>query len=200
MFAGKTTELLRRVSLLDPREVAIFKHAVDDRYAPDAVVSHAGKALPAMPVCNGTEIVSRLPPRVRLVAIDEGHFFEDDLLGAVRAVRTRGVDVLLAALDRDSWGRPFPLVESLCVAADEVIALHAACAQCGHQADRTQRLTPIRGDRLVGGPESYEARCVCCWHPPRELPPENPAVGAAHGELEAPSPRCGSSQRTDAAS
>ena len=180
MFAGKTTELIRRASRLDPGKVAIFKHAIDDRYAPDAVVSHAGKALRAVPVQNGAELVTvAARTEARLAAIDEGHFFDATVIMAVDALRSRGVDVLLATLDRDSWGRPFPVVDRLRAVADEVIVLYATCARCGGQADRTQRLTPIQGECLVGGPESYEPRCARCWHAPRESPPGEPAAPTA---------------------
>ncbi len=114
--------------------------------------------------------VSLIQP-LTTIAIDEGHFFDEPLVGVVRDLRDRGVSCIITALDRDSWANPFPLIDQLSELADENILLHATCAQCGKEANRTQRLTPITDNNMVGGPESYEPRCRTCWQPPLEPPP-----------------------------
>ncbi len=51
--------------------------------------------------------------------------------------------------------------------------LHAICVKCGNPASRNQRLiegVPARWDSptiMVGGQESYEARCRACHTVPR---------------------------------
>ena len=60
MFSGKTTELLRRVDTFDRAKVAAFKHAVDVRYSPNEIVSHAGRAYPAPAITSAGEILARL--------------------------------------------------------------------------------------------------------------------------------------------
>jgi thymidine kinase len=56
--------------------------------------------------------------------------------------------------------------------AEEVTKLNAICVVCGNPASRTQRLIdgrPARWDDpvvLVGGLESYEARCRACHEVP----------------------------------
>ncbi len=56
--------------------------------------------------------------------------------------------------------------------AERVDKLHAICVTCGASASRTQRLIdgrPARYDDpviLVGGSESYEARCRNCHEVP----------------------------------
>jgi thymidine kinase len=58
--------------------------------------------------------------------------------------------------------------------AEEVSKLRAICVVCGAQASRTQRLIdglPAAYDDpliLVGGSESYEARCRQCHEVPRK--------------------------------
>ena len=42
MFSGKTTELLRKLERIPQRSALVFKHVIDNRYDPDAVVSHGG--------------------------------------------------------------------------------------------------------------------------------------------------------------
>jgi len=171
MFAGKTTTLFRRLGDHPPQVVLAFKHAIDRRYRPEAIVSHGGKSFPAVVIGSAEEIFARLGPQVRVVAVDEGHFFDEALIEVTNAIAARGLDVFVTTLDRDSWGRPFPVAERLRAAANHPVRLTAVCARCGAVGDRTQRLTPIVGGDLVGGPESYEPRCRLCWSPPPETPP-----------------------------
>lgn len=189
MFSGKTTELLRRVAATPVGSVRVFKQAMDDRYRRDAVVAHTGEMADAEVVCGAEEIaaavfavraVAENPPQSplakgggkRLVAIDEAHFFEIELCVVIETLRASGVDVVVTALDRGSWGQRFPVVDRLLELADERVPMFAVCARCGGRAEWTQRLTPIVEGRLVGGPEAYEPRCAKCWHKPPEAAPK----------------------------
>jgi thymidine kinase len=171
MFSGKTTELLRRIDRGDPNTTRVFKHVVDTRYSSDAVVSHAGESCPSVAVATADVLLGHVDDRASLVAVDEAHFFDPALVETVQLLRDRGVDVVLASLDRDSWGRPFAGVQRLAQIADGLERRTTSCARCGAEADRTQRLTPIVDGCLVGGSESYEPRCDKCWHAPPEPPP-----------------------------
>ncbi len=171
MFSGKTTNLLGLLN--DRTSEAVFAciHVMDDRYREDSIVSHGGKAYPAVAVRSAAEMLQHIGEGVGFVAIDEAHFFDASLMESVTSLVDRGVDVAIAALDRDSWGQPFPLIERLCTIANSSHVLLACCARCGEPADRTQRLTPIVDGCMVGGAESYEPRCQRCWHAPPESPP-----------------------------
>lgn len=171
MFSGKTTELLRRLELLPHARTLCFKHEIDRRYAVDAIVSHGGLAAPATMIHSANELLTCCNDRIDLVALDEAHFFTDSLVDAVRELTSRGTNVMVTSLDRDSWGRPFRVADALLGAADERIIKAATCARCGSRADLTQRLTPILNGNMVGGSESYEPRCRKCWSPPPEPPP-----------------------------
>lgn len=171
MFSGKTTNLLAMLNEREGDGVFACKHVMDDRYAIDSIVSHGGIAYPAACVRSADELMRLIGDDVRFVAIDEAHFFDASLIEVVALLVDRGADVSLAALDRDSWGRPFGLIEQLSMAADASQVLQATCAQCDRPADRTQRLTPIVDGCMVGGVESYEPRCQQCWHAPPESPP-----------------------------
>lgn len=170
MFAGKTTELLRRLVDQAAEGRVAVKHAIDVRYQREAIVTHSGKRLEADVVDSAAAILGILGLRTKLVGIDEAHFFGPEIREVLTVCRSRGIDVVLTALDRDCWGRPFETIDRLRESADEVIILRARCAQCGSTADRTQRLTPIVGGNLVGGAESFEPRCQGCWHAPPETP------------------------------
>lgn len=171
MFSGKTTELIRRIDAAHPAEVRAFKHHTDDRYCATRIVSHAGKSVSAIDVRGAGEMLRYVLPRTTLAVIDEGHFFDARLLDAVQAMTRRGVEVVIAALQPDSWGRPFPLVEKLIALADAAVEKRAHCARCHGEATRTQRLTPVVDGKMVVDPSNYEPRCVKCWTPPPCLEP-----------------------------
>ena len=170
MFSGKTTELLRRLEAYPRGAAFAFKHVIDTRYSASAIVSHGGKALPAIVVAKASEIERHITDDTEMVAIDEAHFFDEGLADVVACLAERGVDVVLTSLQPDSWGRPFPLAERLLAIADEPTVTTATCARCGRIADRTQRLTPIIDGQMVVEPDNYEPRCRNCWRPPPEPP------------------------------
>ena len=172
MFSGKTTLLFHRLEQYLPSSILAFKHVIDQRYSADQIVSHGGKGWAATAIASPAEIPGLITDSVKIVALDEAHFFDGGLDEIVADLKRRGIDVMLTSLDRDSWGRPFAVVEQLRRIADEPITLRAVCAKCGAKADRTQRLTPIINGQMVGGPESYEPRCQECWMPPPEEPPD----------------------------
>ena len=174
MFSGKTRELLRRLRCHRLDRGMAFKHVIDFRYRKDAVVTHDGDHIPAVPVTDGREIIEKVRDGLEIVAIDEAHFFErgaGGLVDAVESLAKRGIHVVLTGLDLDSWGRPFVVMERLAEMVDEPIVMHASCARCGGLANRTQRTTPIINGQIIGGPESFEPRCETCWSPPPEPPP-----------------------------
>ena len=190
MFSGKTTELLRQLTSLRSGAGVAFKHLIDDRYRCDALVSHAGKAYSAFAVSSPRRMLEHLHPAVELMAIDDAHFFDTDLTPIVEQSARSGIDVIVACLDLDSWGRPFPLCRDLCLLADQSVTTYAVCARCGSVGDHTQRLTPIVDGRLVGGPESYEPRCRRCWRPPPEARPgESPVQSMAEASESIRLPR-----------
>lgn len=175
MFSGKTTELLRRLATSPRSSVLAFKHVIDRRYQADAIVSHDGERWSATPIRSAAAIPAHVGPKTETVAVDEGHFFDVILVDVARDLVAQGTDVIITALDRDSWGRPFTVADRLMARADEPVLRSTVCARCGSTADRTQRLTPIIDGDMVGGPESYEARCRSCWVRPPEPPPEEQA-------------------------
>lgn len=166
MFSGKTTELIRRVKGYPAEGVLAIKHAVDTRFGRDAIISHAGKSLSATPVRCAHDILNLVNEQTRVVAVDEGHFFDSELVDVVAELNERTVNVVMTSLEPDSWGRPFPINESLRQRASVCVLKTANCARCGDVADRTQRLTPIVAGNMVVDPSQYEPRCRSCWRAP----------------------------------
>ncbi|WP_324716270.1 thymidine kinase [Carboxydochorda subterranea] len=172
MFAGKSSELLRRIrrALHARRPVLLFKPWVDTRS--HGISSHDGLLMEAHIVRSASEIayLAGQAPNT-LVAIDEGQFFDDGIAGVVVDLVERGHEVAVAGLDLDYQGQPFGPMPVLLALADEVVKLSAICVRCGADATRTQRLVDGQpagpGERvLIGGAESYEPRCLRCWVSP----------------------------------
>jgi thymidine kinase len=177
MFSGKSEELIRRVrrAIIARRRVQVFKSHLDARYAGlYSVSSHDGTELEATPVDSAAEIFRMVRPGVQLVAIDEAQFLDPDIVTVATVLASRGVRVILAGADTDFRGEPFGSMGDLMAVAEMVDKLQAICVVCGDPACRNQRLLdgkPARYDSptiMVGGRESYEARCRHCHKVPRK--------------------------------
>ena len=98
----------------------------------------------------------------------EVQFFDMGLVKVIDKLAKNGVRVIVAGLDSDFRGEPFPVMAELLARAEDVTKLHAICQVCGNLASRTQRL--INGKPanyndpiiLIGAKEQYEARCRHC--------------------------------------
>jgi thymidine kinase len=176
MFAGKSEELIRRVrrGIIARRRVQVFKSHLDARYTGlYSVSSHDGTELDASPVDSAAEIFRLVRPESQLVAIDEAQFLDPDIVPVATMLARRGVRVILAGTDTDFRGEPFGAMGDLMAIAELVDKLQAICVVCGDPACRNQRLIngkPARYDSptiMVGGRESYEARCRHCHQVPR---------------------------------
>jgi thymidine kinase len=179
MFCGKTEELIRRVrrAKIARQKVQVFKPAIDIRYGVEQVTSHDGLGVEAIPVESSRALLSGLQPDTNVVAIDEVQFFDPDIVPICQGLAERGVRVIAAGLDMDFRGEPFGPMPLLMAEAEQVEKLQAICVVCGAPASRTQRLIdgqPASYDDpviLVGGSESYEARCRLHHQVPRRPQP-----------------------------
>ena len=178
MFSGKTEELIRRVkrALYARQVVQAFKPRIDDRYDASRIVSHGEAAstgmrgIDAVAVATSDSLLSRVDDATQLVAVDEAQFFDRGIVEVANALADSGRRVVLAGLDQDFRGRPFPPMPDLMAIAEEVTKVRAVCSVCGADASRSQRLQPGAGTVLVGGADKYEARCRACFRP-RDVPP-----------------------------
>jgi thymidine kinase len=171
MFSGKSEELIRRVrrAVIARKRVQVFKSHLDARYAGIyAVSSHDGRTVEAYPVDSSAQIAHQIDPTAQVIAIDEAQFLDDGIVRVVTTLAERGRRVIVAGADTDFRGEPFGAMPSLMAVAEVVDKLHAICVLCGGPASRNQRLIegrPARWDSptiMVGGRESYEARCRAC--------------------------------------
>jgi thymidine kinase len=175
MFSGKTEELIRRVkrAVLARQRVQAFKPRIDNRYDKTRIVSHGSVAIDAVAVEGSASLMGRVEPETQVVAVDEAQFFDRGIVEVANQLADAGTRVILAGLDQDYLGRPFPPMPDLMAIAEDVVKVHAVCTVCGATACRSQRLLRETTTVLVGGPDAYEARCRSChrvrdvWATPR---------------------------------
>ncbi len=178
MFSGKTEELIRRVkrALYARQVVQAFKPRIDNRYDTTRIVSHGAIAIDAVAVADSGSVLSRVDDATQVVAIDEAQFFDRGIVETANELADQGRRVIIAGLDQDYLGRPFPPMPDLMAIAEEVMKVRAVCNVCGGTASRSQRLLKEGATVLVGGADTYEARCRAC-HSDRDVAPVPTSTG-----------------------
>ncbi|MCD6478790.1 MAG: thymidine kinase [Candidatus Diapherotrites archaeon] len=184
MFSGKSEELIRRVrrAMIAGQKVQVFTPALDFRGGQNCIYSHDDRRIEAIPINKSTELLKHLEADTEIIGIDEIQFLDDGIIDIVLELADRGKRVILAGLNLDFRGEPFPFrnskrtVAELIALSDSVDKLHAICTYkikgpdgtehiCGKNAYFTQRLidgkpAPYNSPIIVvGSEELYEARC-----------------------------------------
>ena len=172
MFSGKSEELIRRLrrARIARLKVQVFKPDIDDRYSKEHIVSHSEMRHESRPVRTAAEVRALVEPETEVVGIDEGQFFDNDLIDVVNELAGRGVRVIIAGLDQDYTGRPFEPMPQLLAVAEYITKTHAICVRCGQAANYSQRIVPVEGQVVVGASDAYEARCRRCFVPHADAP------------------------------
>jgi len=167
MFSGKSEELIRRLrrAAIARKRVQVFKPLVDNRYSPDEIVTHAEVRMKSQAVNSPDEIVQKLDSRTQVVGVDEANLFGPDLVDVANKLADAGKQVIIAGLDTDYMGRPFPPMPDLLAVAESITKTLAICMRCGNPAKHTQRLIESEDLIVVGAAGAYEARCRRCFEP-----------------------------------
>jgi|TARA_R110002074_G_scaffold166722_10_gene327520 thymidine kinase len=170
MFAGKTSELLKRLLFLvhSDEKILVLKPIVDDRYnEPDQLVTHNKLKHEAVSVKDFERVKDHYTIKrynYHTIFIDEVQFFnKGETLWFVEEGLRDGVNFVIAGLDQDSRGIPFDTTARLLGLADSVTKIRAVCNICGQKATKTQRLVKTPNRIEVGGAEIYEPRCHLHW-------------------------------------
>jgi thymidine kinase len=118
-------------------------------------------------VINEPQDILLQAKQMDVVAIDELHFFDPIILHVIEQLVIENKQVIVAGLDLDYRGNPFPAIAELLAKAEKVIKLTAICTKCGLEATRTQYLGNKEGlfqqsqayPILLGDKDNYQARC-----------------------------------------
>jgi len=172
MSCGKTEELLRRIkrAIIANKKVKVFSPTIDTRVLSDCIQSRNGSCRQAIKVSKAIEILDHIEDSDEIVAIDELQFFDKEIVNVVNKLVKLGKKVIGTGLELDFKEEPFGSMPELLCFADKVDKLTAICMKCGSEYGiRTQRLIdgkPAAPDSpliMIGGDETYEARCRNCY-------------------------------------
>ncbi|MBX3280919.1 MAG: thymidine kinase [Acidobacteria bacterium] len=172
MFSGKSEELIRRLNRarIARQKVLVFKPQIDARYSKQEIASHSGQKHDSIPVSTTAEMLSHISEDTQVVGIDEGQFFDEEIIDAVNKLASSGKRVIIAGLDQDFMGKPFEPMPQLLSIAEFITKTHAICVKCGSTANYSQRTVESEARVEVGAADKYEARCRRCFIPHSDAP------------------------------
>lgn len=165
MFAGKSTELMRRVKreLFAMRRCCVIKYAKDTRYSCDKVATHDNQQITSTVQVSQLSELGERWKNYDVIAIDEGQFFPDIVTFSQTAADS-GIKVIISALDGDFQRKPFGKVAELMPLCDNIIKVTAVCMKCQRrEAPFTKRIVRSNEQELIGGADMYAAVCRQCY-------------------------------------
>lgn len=211
MFSGKSTELMRQLYRYKKTgsKIAVVKHTCDTRYEENIdenhndnprddhsndnthtieqrfLYTHEKQYLPVQFVTDSLNHIIDSLWSYDVIAIDEGHFF-DDILEADRLTGSHSHipvetnthmpgkekkmrHVIVSGLNGDYRQQPFWNLCRLLPCADNIMYLQAICEQCHNDASfsyhkENNKFDDTSSQICVGGGNTYEARCRPCLH------------------------------------
>ena len=172
MFSGKSEELIRRLrrAKIARQKVQVFKPDIDSRFSDDHIVSHSEMRHESSRIRTAADIMANVERGTEVVGIDEGQFFDQELVNVANELARRGVRVIIAGLDQDYTGQPFEPMPQLLAIAEYITKTHAICMKCGQPANYSQRTFESEERVAVGASDKYEARCRRCFVPHADAP------------------------------
>lgn len=163
MFAGKSTELIRRIrqlNILNKKYLSI-KPVIDKRYSDNEIVSHDNDRIH----CHSYDTIYDFITTVNLnnvdtVFIEEGQFFNDLKDGVLRLVEKFDCNVVVVGLDGDSNRNKFGQILDLIPYCDSCKKITALCKRCN---DGTPAIFSHRNNQnknqIEVGVADYESLC-----------------------------------------
>jgi thymidine kinase len=172
MFSGKSEELIRRLrrAKIARQKVQVFKPVIDSRFSDNHIVSHSEMRHESSNIRSAAEVLAKIEPDTEVVGIDEGQFFDNELVNVANELARRGIRVIIAGLDQDYTGKPWEPMPQLLAIAEYITKTHAICMVCGQPANYSQRTFESEERVAVGAIGMYEARCRRCFVPHSDAP------------------------------
>jgi thymidine kinase len=169
MFAGKTSELLKRIlwAKHQNKKILVIKPSIDNRYSEKLIITHNNLSHECYAMQNWKETNKEFNLSKNyfdMIFLDEIQFMEpSDTIENVDLILNSGIDVVCAGLDQDSRGKPWETSSFLLGLSDKITKICGFCNVCGLEATKTYRKIE-GGDRTkVGAANIYEPRCLKHW-------------------------------------
>ena len=169
MFAGKTSELLKRIlwAKHQSKKIIVIKPIIDNRYSQEKIITHNDLSHECFAMRDWKHVNDNFKFNkdiVDMVFLDEIQFMKtDETIENVEKILNSGIDVVSSGLDQDSRGRPWETSSMLLGLSDKIIKIYGFCNVCGMEATKTYRKTEGGGRTQVGAADIYEPRCLKHW-------------------------------------
>jgi|TARA_B100000575_G_C22687355_1_gene417225 thymidine kinase len=171
MFAGKTSELLKRIlwAKHQNKKIIVIKPSIDNRYSNEKIITHNDLSHECYAMNNWDTASKKFifeKSEVDIVFLDEIQFMDtNETLHNVEVLLNKGIDVVCAGLDQDSRGKPWETSSMLLGLSDKIVKIYGFCNVCGVEATKTYRKTEGGERTQVGAANIYEPRCLKHWEP-----------------------------------
>jgi len=171
MFAGKTSELLKRIlwAKHQNKKIIVIKPSLDDRYSNQKIITHNDLSHECYAMNDWSTTLKKFTfekSEVDMVFLDEIQFMDTKhTLDNVEIILSKGIDVVCAGLDQDSRGKPWETSSMLLGLSDKIVKIYGFCNVCGLEATKTYRKTEGGERTQVGAANIYEPRCLKHWEP-----------------------------------
>ncbi len=171
MFAGKTSELLKRILWAEHqgKKLLVLKHKIDNRYSEELISTHNNLTHKCFPMSNWEEVNKKFEiqkDNFDILFLDEIQFMDSKTtIENIENVLNKGIDVVCSGLDQDSRGKPWETSSLLLGLADKITKIYGFCNVCGIEATKTYRKIEGGERTQVGSSNIYEPRCLKHWEP-----------------------------------
>ena len=171
MFAGKTSELLKRIlwAKHQNKKIIVIKPSLDDRYSNEKIITHNDLSHECYAMNDWSTTLKKFTfekSEVDMVFLDEIQFMDTKhTLNNVEIILSKGIDVVCAGLDQDSRGKPWETSSMLLGLSDKIVKIYGFCNVCGLEATKTFRKIEGGERTQVGAANIYEPRCLKHWEP-----------------------------------
>ena len=147
MFAGKTSELLKRIlwAKHQNKKIIVIKPIIDNRYDQKKIITHNDLSHECFSMIDWNHVNENFnfqKDSVDMVFLDEVQFMNtNDTIDNVEVILNNGIDVVSSGLDQDSRGKPWETSSMLLGLSDKIIKIYGFCNVCGMEATKTYRKT-----------------------------------------------------------
>ena len=169
MFAGKTSELLKRIlwAKHQKKNILVLKPSLDNRYSDTLIITHNNLSHECFSMKNWKDvnkIYKFEKNNYDIIFLDEVQFMETkETIENVESILDSGTDVICAGLDQDSRGKPWETSSFLLALSDKITKIYGFCNVCGLEATKTFRKIEGGERTQVGAANIYEPRCLKHW-------------------------------------
>jgi thymidine kinase len=169
MFAGKTSELLKRIlwAKHQNKKIVVIKPSLDNRYSESKIITHNELSHECFAMKNWSDVNTEYnfkKKNIDMVFLDEIQFLDtSETLNNIELILNSGIDVVCAGLDQDSRGKPWETSSMILGLSDKILKIYGFCNVCGMEATKTYRKEEGGGRTQVGAANIYEPRCLKHW-------------------------------------